>query len=264
METLPSRLFHYTSLEGLVGIVTSRTFFLSDMLASTDQSEIRYGIDLVREVLEDSKADKLLRNVWRHYSNHELLGIGDSTAVHALCFCAGDDVLTQWRGYSSAGGCAIGVDFPKLMQTANAAGFALGRILYDRDRQVKSIRRAIRCVQELFTAGGSNSEDERVLQEWAGNVGLFLLKSALLFKHEAFVSENEWRVFGLRVPDVRKFRLRGNTITAYVELSFAPLLMTDIRCSPPRLWSPSARHGVEQLAKSLGAHVQVTHSQLPL
>jgi hypothetical protein len=49
----PSHLFHYTSTEGLVGIVTSRTFFLSDMMASTDQTEIRYGLDVVYEVLRE-------------------------------------------------------------------------------------------------------------------------------------------------------------------------------------------------------------------
>jgi hypothetical protein len=49
----PTHLFHYTSSEALIGIVSNRTFFLTDVSASTDQSEIRHGIDVVREVLEE-------------------------------------------------------------------------------------------------------------------------------------------------------------------------------------------------------------------
>lgn len=46
----PAQLFHYTSTQALVGIAEKRELFLSDMLAITDQSEIRHGIEVIRSV----------------------------------------------------------------------------------------------------------------------------------------------------------------------------------------------------------------------
>jgi hypothetical protein len=62
MRDEPHHLFHYTSSEGLLGIVRSRKLYLSDMLASTDQSEIRHGINLVRDVLEEAPSDPISKS----------------------------------------------------------------------------------------------------------------------------------------------------------------------------------------------------------
>jgi len=93
-----------------------------------------------------------------------------------------------------------------------------------------------------------------------------LLILALFFKHPAFASEEEWRVFKVETADNTtnglKFSTRGGAITPYVELAFDPSLISEIRCSPGP-WSRSVLHAVERLAKSLG-NVNVTRSDLPL
>jgi hypothetical protein len=271
----PSHLFHYTSTEGLVGIVTSRTFFLSDMMASTDQTEIRYGIDILRETIEqlfgESGNDPFLRPLVGFFKG---LSSDDPWFVHAICFCAGDDVLTQWRGYSSAGGCAIGVDFTKLKEKAREPRFGLARMLYASNKQREIIRRIISCGQRFYPtvlkANQQEDEDTDLRADLLNEVAALLFKSSFRFKHPAFSSENEWRLFtfeGRKTLDTAKtrFRARGNAIIPYVELSFEsePTLIRQIRCSPG-VWSRSALYGVNQLAKNLGDHVRVTQSELPL
>ena len=82
----PTLLFHYTSTEGLVGIVTQKKFFLSDMLAGFDQTEIRYGFGIVRQVLTEGPPDELVIRLLLQYEKDATLGMGDEMFVNAVCF----------------------------------------------------------------------------------------------------------------------------------------------------------------------------------
>jgi hypothetical protein len=97
----PSHIYHYTSLEGLVGILTSGKFFLSDVMASSDRSEIRHGFELADEVLRSRIAHALCGSILKTLGHNPFLGIGETMFVYAVCFCPGSDVLTQWRAYSA-------------------------------------------------------------------------------------------------------------------------------------------------------------------
>jgi hypothetical protein len=266
-------LFHYTSTEGLVGIINKKTFFLSDMMASTDQTEIRYGFDIVKQVLKECESDDLVNYLLVGYYL-ETFGLGKDMFVYAVCFCDEDDALTQWRGYSPAGGFAIGVDFKGLKQeAAERDGFYLRRMVYALDGQRDIVRRIINCGKTLFPkvrAAANGRQDTQLLNGFATAVAVRLFKSSLLFKHKAFSSEREWRFFTVETDETMRhnpsrFRTRGNAIIPYIELSFdsEPTLIRQIRCSPG-VWSGSALYGVKRLAKSLGDHVQVTQSELPL
>ncbi len=270
----PIHLFHYTSIEALGGILSTRKFFLSDMLASTDQSEIRHGIAILRNVLEANKKDDLIsRALLETLAMNELWRFGSSFYVHAICFCAGNDVLTQWRGYSPSGGVAIGVDFKELKRRAENMEFGIAKMLYARDKQEEIIRRTLNRSQELLQEaspmgeGVSEMEINQFIAKFLTQIAIRILKSTLLFKHEAFSSEDEWRVLTVEdaesVPGKLRFRVRDNRITPYTEIPFEPSLVSEVRCSPGT-WSRSALYGVNRLAKSLGDHVKVTQSELPV
>ena len=179
--------------------------------------------------------------------------------------------MTQWREYSPAGGIAIGVDFKELHRRAQDGEFAIAKMLYAEDRQREIICLTINSGRKLFqriqTVVKTTPEPEgkQLFDNFMAEVGIFLLKSIIMFKHPAFSSEDEWRIFTL-TPDRERdfrFRTRGNAIIPYVELKFTPSLISHIRCSPGR-WSGSALYGVRKLAQSLGSHVQVSLSKLPL
>lgn len=274
MRDEPRHLFHYTSSEGLLGIVRSRKLYLSDMFASTDQSEIRHGIDLVRGVLEETPSDPISKSFREAFDKTGMWwGIGNRFFVHAICFCCGDDVLTQWRGFAPSAGVAIGVDFAALKNRAENSEFALGRMLYDTNKQRDLVQRTLARGRQYFprlkAIFGSVPESaaKLALDTLMTEVGICLLKSLLLFKHSAFHSEDEWRVFKLEAPDTLSqalnFRARGGSIIPYVELPFEPSLVSHVRCSPGP-WSQSSLYGIDRLAKSLGDHVQVTQSTIPL
>jgi hypothetical protein len=270
----PNQLYHYTSIEGLVGIASSNSFFLSDMLASADQSEIYHGIGVLKEVLNDNKGDPLADSVMQSFKSDALWwGIGTQIFEYAICFCETNDALTQWRGYSRNGGVAIGVNFHELVHWAKLAGLLVGKILYKRDAQREFLRLLFDRGRQHFdrleriVATTPTTEPSPAFNDLLIKVSELFLRVVLFFKHDAFESETEWRVFNIRSADnpphqPLKFRVRGSEIVPYVEMPFKSPLISEIRCSPGS-WPRSVRYAIDRVAKSLG-DVKVTESHLPL
>lgn len=270
----PSHIYHYTSLEGLVGILTSGKFFLSDVMASSDRSEIRHGFELADEVLRSRIAHALCGSILKTLVHNPFLGIGETMFVYAVCFCPGSDVLTQWRAYSADGGFALGVDFGKVVTRAVAAEFAISKMLYDHRRQAALLESTLDHATSLFDRLNTQiallpaSEAQDCRDRFAFEVGMSLVKSILRFKNEAFQSESEWRILALETKDSLtadrlKFRARGRTVIPYIELPFSPDLVTHIYRSPGP-WPQSIEYGVRRLSASIGPQVLCETSKLPL
>ena len=271
-ESAPGTLFHYTSSEGLVGISSSRKFFLTDVLSSSDRSEVIYGTGLAKAILRDNAEHPLCKQMLAAYAEHPLAGLGDTYFLHSLSFCARQDVLTQWRAYSTTGGFALGVNFEKIYQRAQGKEFAISRIVYDEITQKDILHKSVGFGCEVFDevlpkADAMAPEDRNAaLSEVMVGTAMLLLTSIIQFKHPAFESEEEWRLFRLdpaeELPEVR-YRMCGPRLVPYLEVSFDADLITDIIRSPG-LWPTSTDYALKRLGASLGPHVRIGVSELPV
>ena len=271
----PEHLYHYTSIEGVVGILQKRCFFATDVLASPDRSEIRHGFQLAAEVLGSLPSHLLYTELLKSFEkSHGMLGLGTDSFLHAVCFCHRKDSLTQWRGYSSSGGFAIEISCPELLrESESGTKFAIGRILYPHDRQRKILEETFSYAASVFDRlvpyfeSVPRSELQSKLSAFLLEVGISLIKSTFHFKSEAFESEDEWRVFTLETRESLsgrlKFRSRPNAIMPYVELPFEAPLVSRLVCSPGP-WSSAIEYSIRRLADSLGNHLTVEESKLPI
>jgi hypothetical protein len=213
---IPEHVYHYTSIEGVVGIVQSRTFWASDVLASPDRSEIRYGFQLVTDVLHSLPKHLLYTELLKSFDRSSgMLDLGKDSFLHAICFCHRKDSLTQWRGYSASGGVAIEVSFPELLrQSDGGRNFSISRMLYGKGEQRTIIERTVRHAAQVFDTlkpyfGSVERADLKAkLSSFLSEVGISLIKSTLHFKNEAFESEDEWRVFKLETRESLSGKLR--------------------------------------------------------
>jgi hypothetical protein len=55
-DDLPQQLFHYTSAEGLISIIKSRSLWASDMLCLSDASEAEYANQLILDAVGTNPA----------------------------------------------------------------------------------------------------------------------------------------------------------------------------------------------------------------
>ena len=120
-------LCHYTTFEGLKGILEDNYFRATDAYTTNDSQEITHGIEMIKHSL--SEGDEILSNKVTEFTNY-LIGKErtDKLAegVFLTCFSSYDEdkspydfkngLLSQWRGYGSKQGYMLKFDTDKLLK----------------------------------------------------------------------------------------------------------------------------------------------------
>jgi hypothetical protein len=231
MGERPKVLYHYTTAQGLIGILKSNTLWASDLQYLNDFSELRYAENLIERKWEEMSGsdtdlvEPLVSSPFERTVN-ELTG---STSIpfsaYAVCLCEEGDQLSQWRAYTQKGtGYALGFDTKRL----GWLHAALIRVIYKPEVQLRRICPLLKkyiADYNAYTERRSLS-DQDSLKEKSTEFVINFFKEALplffTFKDPAFSEEREWRLVSLRGPSTKveglHFREMQGTIVPYVEM----------------------------------------------
>lgn len=194
----PEILYHYTTQEGLLGIVKSQEIWASHTQYLNDEREFRHAIDLVKDELSRMERDPRLQDSMQFIAGmkSELeLGI-ESINVFVCSFSEDGDVLSQWRAYSSGrSGFSVGFSGDFLRAVIDELQFWLVPVIYDEDKQRVFVRTLLNDLfEEARTqrepTAGSYAHDTRP----GGNLVAYLNRYAPILKHRSFSEEREWRI----------------------------------------------------------------------
>lgn len=191
-------LYHYTSLEGLLGIVESCSLRAGDLRYMNDAQELTYFTDLLATaaaLITEPAADiEILRQLigWLTSRRH------GSRIVCAASMTEQGNLLSQWRGYCPHGrGVSIGFQAGDLSKTAEAGGFSVGRCIYDPQNQQRIADAVVNAViAECKARGPASDRDWHPSQSfWGvfGEIEAWIFLVAALIKHPSFQEEVEWR-----------------------------------------------------------------------
>jgi Protein of unknown function (DUF2971) len=216
---LPPVLFHYTTYQGLIGIVESRSLWASSARHLNDATEYEYTLDLVQnKVLTMPRGAAGSYGVMSLDPYRDALADVEFSTVFVASFTTKGDLLSQWRAYGgNHGGIAIGFNTRKLAVEAGSQNFSLKRCI-DNPREQLRILKAL--------------HNEARPQEFVKG----LLELAPKFKHPSFNEESEWRLLIARDHSEEvKFRVAGSLIVPYtvLRLNFQELIH-DIVVGPCR------------------------------
>lgn len=197
-DFLPEKLCHYTSGGGLLGILRSGVLRGSNFAYLNDSSEVRYGHQLVRDVLAEylQQAEGRARQVLEVMSK-SVEQITSQIEFYLTCFCTEADLLSQWRGYGTAAGRYCIVFDPDELYNATPTPdhVYFGRVIYARDEQIEEVRsvvdRALQAVSEM--AELDVSQQKLCAKGICSNAFEKLVGTMCLFKHHGFREESEWR-----------------------------------------------------------------------
>jgi hypothetical protein len=126
MEESDKILFHYTSLDGLLGTSESKSIWATNILYLNDASELNYSLDLLKE--EIFRFQKGIQNALAPEYNFYAETIkqidrfipSESFAFFVCSFSEEKDLLSQWRGYCPEGiGFSLGFNFSTLKGWSN-------------------------------------------------------------------------------------------------------------------------------------------------
>jgi hypothetical protein len=215
----PSTVYHYTSLEGFMGIVSSRSVWMTEFAYLNDRREIRYGLDLlldeVSAMLDGETTEQVqgLLSAWKEKLS------ASTNRVCMTSFSADDDSLSQWRAYGP-----IAVGFPVQPLSLHVSDGRFQHVEYDPDIQAKLARVYVHHLVSAFEADINDGRLENAPDLYHKSDRL--LELAVFFKHPAFKSENEYRLAYIDQPEVldgvglesprRSFRAARGRLVPYV------------------------------------------------
>ena len=194
---MPSRLYHYTDANALIGIVQDRGFRLSHYAYMNDAAELTHGLDIARETLESilgkpafAGFSEILNEVIRDLGNEA------SESQYIACFTHEKDSLEQWRAYCPCGGINIEISAPYGGQLGVGPRTLFNEVLYD-DKLKKAaifliVSRYFRQFRRDITYYGSSEFiSAEMYPELMGREITYMTQK---FKHSAFQSEREIRL----------------------------------------------------------------------
>ena len=140
-ESPPPILYHYTSQDGLFGILESKSIWASKIQYLNDETELNLGVQtatrIIKELLQDTPEP--IKQKFLNFLSNDVQRI-ERTNVFVSCFSAVGDLLSQWRGYCPRGiGYSIGFDSGKLEALARNRNFLLRSCVYNPTAQKKII-----------------------------------------------------------------------------------------------------------------------------
>jgi hypothetical protein len=219
MSAVPSRntIFHYTSQQGLLGIIKEKALWLSSIRHLSDAAEFGYSVELVRDrLMRKLRAE---RGPWNHYYGAilERLDLVKEVAPFVGSFSEHGDLLSQWRAYTPNGiGFSIGFKYQYLIDLAEKQQCRLVKCVYQKAEHDV-------IVEELITLGGrlvNGGEYEDAVTAFF--LGFYNVAPAM--KHPSFSEELEWRlVKEVALPNdvARKFREGKSMLIPYKEFKLA-------------------------------------------
>jgi hypothetical protein len=263
-ETPPDILYHYTTAIGLKGILETSTLWATDATFLNDAQELQFGRrDLCSALL--ARAQELVSDIQDQYgpessrasiiqfavrylmSEYDVARPVMNSPVYVTCFCEEGDLLSQWRGYSSGGGFAVGLATQALLDVSlereeeDPTRGDLYKSLHTKLVRIQYGDAAIRPVIDQIVADIAPKLKAHSATEGWYYAMWNIVPALARIKHGAFAEEREWRLIALDdTSKAANFRagpyglipfiaLKANLQDALKEVVIGPGVHSDLR-----------------------------------
>jgi hypothetical protein len=236
----PPHLFHYTSPAGLIGILSNRSLWATDVQHMNDLKELRQAIETA-QIYINNKINALYRGQVnssfreanksdRHAAILQLMSghVGSHGAgIFVVSLTEQRDLLSQWRAYCPpGGGYAFGLPTSKLLGLAERQDFYLTPCVYDEQKQYKIMAEMVEFhfskIVGFMEADKSLSYDDIRMSSALASFSEDVARYGAILKHRSFVEEREWRLISAPIflGDPRlKFRIGRRSVVPYCEFA---------------------------------------------
>jgi hypothetical protein len=219
-------LFHYTSAEGLKGIVSGRTLWATNIEYLNDTTEFNHGEDVIREVIASSKHGT--KGDRREFFNtlEKKPSIFHAEDLFVISLSEEGDLLSQWRGYTPSNfGFSIGFDPQSLTEESQTLDkMELVQCVYDEAEQMAFAKSLLDSCLEMWIQHLKRDHARESSNRDLGSIISFKVYStfaAAAMKHRTFAEEREWRLLGLsRDLERTCFRPGKSSLIPYIELKW--------------------------------------------
>ena len=214
-ESPPIIIYHYTDINGLLGMILSGKIWATHISRLNDSSEYHHGIKVVADCVRAAMPASSKQLVEKILSEFE------KVETYVASYSTEHDLLSQWRSYSGGKvGYCLGLAIDGIA-TLDDSTPLLEAVIYKDSLAQRVISTMLYRVDEYLQANKCGEVEVGFL---LGMVGGTLANLACTIKHPKFEEESEYRQF--YQPDATslqleiKFRNGRFGLTSYVEVPF--------------------------------------------
>ncbi|WP_137917646.1 DUF2971 domain-containing protein [Hydrogenophaga sp. 2FB] len=220
----PQRLYHYTSLDSVLSILTKGQLWASEIRFMSDAQELKNACDLLVQACDiQSKHESAGEAVFYQMIDWIRWRLLEGSSQYVVCFSERGNQLSQWRGYCPDGkGVSLGFNTEHLKNLDQT--FQLGKCIYERTAQKAIAGRVVRAIADHALEFGRTVSCPHG-QDYYPAFDLTerdLFRIAALLKNAAFHEECEWRlVSSLQPGPVRAgtgYRMGASMLVPYMAL----------------------------------------------
>ena len=139
------KIYHYTDLNGLKGIIESGSLWATHFSFLNDSNELIHGMNCLGNALQYLRDDfnpktlKFIEQALTHFRMHR------AAHVYNLSFCLEPDLLSQWRGYGSSQGVCLEFDDEELIDSLELTPYQVfkNRVIYTKEDSTVEARNEI-------------------------------------------------------------------------------------------------------------------------
>ncbi|MDP1679199.1 MAG: DUF2971 domain-containing protein [Candidatus Nitrotoga sp.] len=261
-ESPPIIIYHYTDINGLLGMILSGKIWATHISRLNDSSEYHHGIKVVADCVRAAMpaSSKLLVE--------KILSEFEKVETYVASYSTEYDLLSQWRSYSGGKvGYCLGLSTDRIA-TLDGSTPLLEAVIYKDDLAQQVISTMLNRVDKYLQDNQFGDVEVGFL---LGMVGGTLANLACTIKHPKFEEENEYRQFyqpgATSLQLENKFRNGRFGLTSYVEVPFIeegrlPLRSVTIGpCQDAELEMSTVKTLLEKYSYT---NVEVLISEIPL
>lgn len=245
-KTKTDILWHYTTIDNAVNILTGKQLWATHCRFLNDTSEIQKPA----KHLYDRLKNRYPKESWIESlsSDLKIMSRDNLFAFFCLSFSGNGDSLPMWMGYVPNGGCAIGFDknalfesFPRSTKSKEGYRLLAGSLF--------------KCFYTDLLAENKFNDLDRLFDDICArqqeyNMGessahpLTSLKIINLFgavKDQSFAAEDEYRFLFIHNSDIKKLPIKFHRQRPFIEIKLPNKCIREIRLSPHRTTTETKR-----------------------
>ncbi|MGN0135878.1 DUF2971 domain-containing protein [Anaerotignum sp.] len=243
------KLYHYTTADGVRGIVENREFLATKSDFLNDKLEFQYAVEVMERLTEKYIVNLELRERFFSKLKKEIDRLGvitpicdadgdcdsDEMSFYVVAFSKLQNNALLWAEFTDFRGYCLEFDYEKIVEGFQNRVFLHGTVIYDEEEQMNGLLESLlSCIRNLIEEGAKDLEgffeedanpSEESLKKLAEEMSVVCSVYAMFFKKSFFEGEQEYRfIFPPLInsigADKPKFRLLDQIFLPYIMVEF--------------------------------------------
>ena len=287
------KLYHYTTAEGICGIVENREFVATKSDFLNDKMEFQYAVEVMERLIERYIVNTDLRMQFSAKLKAEIDRIGiissdhaaldeDEMSFYVVAFSKQNNNSLLWAEFTDFRGYCLEFDYEKIVEGFRHRVFLHGTVIYDEEEQMNGLLESLlSCIHSLVEKGAKDlqgffEEDaipsEESLDQLVDAMAVVCSVYTMFFKKSYFAGEEEYRFI---FPPLHYEKGQDRPQFRLLDQIFLPYIMVELETEQQELPLQSvmvgaknnsdiAVRGMKYFLKTQGLDIPVLLSDIPL